>query len=69
MPCDTHVDGGRPNEFIKSSFHGNPINDPINDPIKLDERELQIIELLREGSGLTRKEMTILNPKYVEGMT
>ena len=29
----------------------------INDPIKLDERELQIIELLREESSLTRKEM------------
>ena len=37
--------------------HDDPINDPINDPIKLDERELQIVELLREESGLTRKEM------------
>ena len=65
MPWDTHFHGGRPNEFIKSSFHGNSINDPI----KLDEQELQIVELLREESGLTRKEMTILNPKFVEGMT
>ena len=37
--------------------HDEPINDPINDPIKLDDRELQIIELLREKSDLTRKEM------------
>ncbi len=26
-------------------------DNPINDPIKLDERELQIVELLREESG------------------
>ena len=31
-------------------------DDPINDPIKLDDREQQIIELLREKSDLTRKE-------------
>lgn len=37
--------------------HDDPINDPINDPIKLDDREQQIIELLREKSDLTRKEM------------
>ena len=37
--------------------HDDPINDPINDPIKLDNREQQIIELLREKSDLTRKEM------------
>lgn len=37
--------------------HDEPINDPINNPIKLSERELQIIELLCEESGLTRKEM------------
>lgn len=34
---------------------------PINDPIKLNERELQIVELLREESGI--------NPNFVEGMT
>jgi len=37
--------------------HDEPINDPINDPIKLDDREQRIIELLREKSDLTRKEM------------
>ena len=37
--------------------HDEPINDPINDLIKLDDREQQIIELLREKSDLTRKEM------------
>lgn len=37
--------------------HDEPINDPINDPIKLDDREQKIIELLREKSDLTRKEM------------
>lgn len=37
--------------------HDDSINDPINDPIKLDGRELKIIELLREETGLTRKEM------------
>ncbi len=33
------------------------INDPINDPIKLDARELRIIELLHDEPDLTRKEM------------
>ncbi len=37
--------------------HDEPINDPINDPIKLDEREKQIIELLRDEANLTRKEI------------
>ena len=37
--------------------HDDPINDPINDPIKLDGREKQIVELLREEADLTRKEM------------
>ena len=37
--------------------HDEPTNDPINDPIKLDAREKQIIELLREEADLTRKEM------------
>lgn len=41
-------------------------DDPINDPIKLNGREFKIIELLREETGLTRKEMTVLNLK--EGM-
>ena len=30
-------------------------DDPINDPIKLDGRQLQIIELLREAPDLTRR--------------
>ncbi len=49
-----------PGDGVCGSFllgHDDPKNDPINDPIKLDERELQIIELLREESDLTRKEM------------
>ena len=37
--------------------HDDPINDPINDPIKLNARELQLIELLRKEPGLTRKDM------------
>ena len=37
--------------------HDEQINDPINDPIKLDDREKQIVELLREEADLTRKEM------------
>ena len=37
--------------------HDEPINGPINDPIELDDREKQIIELLREEADLTRKEM------------
>ena len=37
--------------------HDGPINDPINDLIKLDGREEQIVELLREKADLTRKEM------------
>ena len=32
-------------------------DDPINDPIKFDDREKQILELLREEANLTRKEM------------
>lgn len=39
--------------------HDDPINDPINDLIKLDGRELQIIELLREAPDLTRKELAV----------
>ena len=35
----------------------NSKNDPINDPIKLNDREKQIIELLRTETNLTRKEM------------
>lgn len=31
--------------------------DPINDPIKLNDREKQIIELLREEADFTRKEI------------
>ncbi len=37
--------------------HDEPISEPINDPIKLDEREKNIIELLRKNPGTTRKEM------------
>lgn len=41
-------------------------DEPINDPIKLDDREQQIIELLREKSDLTRKEMSARSdPGYV----
>ena len=46
--------------YVSGKFllgHDEPINDPINDPIKLDDREQQIIELLREKPDLTRKEM------------
>ena len=32
-------------------------DDPINDPIKLERREQQIIDLLRQKSDMTRKEM------------
>lgn len=39
--------------------HDDSINDPINDPIKLDGRELKIIELLREAPDLTRKELAV----------
>lgn len=39
--------------------HDDSINDPINDPIKLDGRELKIIELLREETGLTPKHVFI----------
>ncbi len=37
--------------------HDDPINEPIKDPIKLDERELRIIKLLREQPTLTRSGM------------
>ncbi len=37
--------------------HDDPINNPINDPIKLNARELEFIELLRDEPGLTRKDM------------
>ena len=32
-------------------------NDPINDPIKLNEREKNIIKLLKENNNLTRSQM------------
>ena len=46
-------------EFLEKFLlgHDDPINDPINDPIKLDEREQQIVELLRKESTLTRSGM------------
>jgi predicted HTH transcriptional regulator len=44
-------------DYLVTCGHGDPINDPINDPIKIDGRELKIIELLREETVLTRKEM------------
>ena len=39
---------------------GDPINDPINDPIKvgdIDEKSVQILELLRKNPTLTRAKM------------
>ena len=41
---------------IKDSVNG-PINGPINDPIKLNERENQLLLLLRESPELTRKKL------------
>ena len=35
----------------------DPINDPINEPIIPDDRESQIIELMRSKPGITRAEM------------
>lgn len=40
-------------------------NEPINDPIKIDGRELKIIELLREETGLTRNEMGCVSKKSI----
>ena len=37
--------------------HDEPIKDPINDLIKLDEREHQIVDLLREEPTLARSGM------------
>lgn len=48
---EMHVSG----DFLLG--HDDPTNDPINDPIKLEAREEEILELLREESELTRKEM------------
>lgn len=32
-------------------------DDPINDPINLSEREVKILDLIKEKSNLTRKDM------------
>ena len=48
---EMHISG----KFLQG--HDDPINDPINDPIKLERREQQIIDLLRQRSDMTRKEM------------
>ena len=37
--------------------HDDPINDPINDLINLSEREVKILDLIKEKSNLTRKDM------------
>lgn len=39
------------------SGHDDPINEPINEPINPDAREKEIINLIRENSNLTRKDM------------
>lgn len=41
------------------SGHDDPINAPINDPINLTEREIQIINLIKEKNHLTRKDMAL----------
>ena len=58
---DMHISGILHSETttfgqIKDSVNG-PINDPINDPIKLNERENQLLLLLRESPELTRKKL------------
>ena len=58
---DMHISGILHSETttfgqIKDSVNG-PINDPINDPIKLDERENQLLLLLRESPELTRQKL------------
>ena len=62
---DMHISGILHSETttfgqIKDSVNGpinGPINDPINDPIKLNERENQLLLLLRESPELTRKKL------------
>ena len=39
------------------SVQADPTNDPINDPIKLEEKEKQIVDMLRKDSTLTRVNM------------
>ena len=39
------------------SVQSDPINDPINDPIKIEEKEKQIVDMLRKDSTLTRVKM------------
>ena len=48
---EMHISG----KFLQG--HDDQVNDPINDPIKLGKREQQIIDLLRQRSDMTRKEM------------
>lgn len=52
---DMHISG-----IFTATKSDDPINDPINDPIKPvvpDEREKQILELLRNHPGITRTGM------------
>ena len=52
---DMHISG-----LLESKTGDDPINDPINDPIKKvspDEREQQIIDILRSNSGVTRAQL------------
>jgi hypothetical protein len=45
-----HISG----KFLQG--HDDQVNDPINGPIKLERREQQIIDLLRQRSDMTRVE-------------
>ena len=52
---EMHING----EFLLGHVDqtSDPINDPIKDLIKLSERELRILEMLRETPNLTRKKI------------
>ena len=42
---------------VSGAFSSEIEDDPINDPIKMDEREMAFLELLRSKPGLTRAQM------------
>lgn len=45
------------NAFGEKKVLTDLINDPINDPIKLTDRQRELLHLLREEPGLTRKQL------------
>lgn len=41
------------------AVNDEPINEPINEPIKLTDRELTVLQMMKHNAEITRREMVI----------